>query len=151
MESETAANETRRAERVPRVPTMPGWLADLSGPRAGVSEKDAVERIDPGIESDATPDADTHDFWGDISEQDYAYLTAPRNPRTPCLFCGGRAVHSQLCIEQQRSWIVMPRGKYKDEAVSKVPREYLRWFIATVDGIPPEVQSEIERVMTEPE
>ena len=149
MESAERINETNNLERVPRVPAVPAWLARLNYGTAPASEFDETDIVeaDPVVEMPVNDD--WPDYWDRISDEDYEYLTAPRKARAPCFFCGGRNVHSQLCIEQRRAWIVMPCGKYKDVTVGNVPCDYLRWFLVNVNSIGPDVRAEMERVMRE--
>lgn len=75
--------------------------------------------------------------WPEISEADYAYLTAPREQPSPCPWCGGRLVHPPACTELRLSWqVTMPFGKHKGRRLGEIPHGYLEWLanVATVDA-----------------
>ncbi len=81
-------------------------------------------------------DGDYSEFcWSQIYPHDYRYLTAPRNCRSPCSWCGGRLHHTQACVDLRASfWPEMTFGKYKGKRLSAIPKNYLEWLAATQDG-----------------
>ncbi len=56
-----------------------------------------------------------------------------------------------MCKELFASWApVMSFGKHKGKLVSEVPRGYLRWTVANVSRMNPELRATIERHLNSP-
>ena len=51
----------------------------------------------------APPLDDSEVCWAQISADDYAYLTGPRNYPAPCWWCRGRLIHNSCCYQQCRA------------------------------------------------
>ena len=71
-------------------------------------------------------------YWSQISEANRRYLLGPRNWPDPCVWCGGRLCHSEMCNVLHEHWA--PRlefGKHKGQRIKDVPTDYLQWLIKT--------------------
>lgn len=73
-------------------------------------------------------------WWDYLREGDLRYLLGPRDwPRDRCAWCGGFLIHSENCRELRASWLVMPWGKHKGEAMKDIESTYLAWALTRGD------------------
>ena len=42
--------------------------------------------------------------WAEISDDDYAHLTTPRNYPPPCEWCDERGIHHPCCDDPRQLW-----------------------------------------------
>jgi len=99
-----------------------------------VVEAFAQHGIEVEARFDRAPEGDCGasepDWWGLISDEDRDYIAVPREPLSPCPWCGGRLHHSEACQEQKEGWTPkMTFGKHKGKRVDQVPVKYLRWLV----------------------
>jgi hypothetical protein len=97
-------------------------LLALLGPAVD-EEREAIQREgEAGEAATAFPfGANVIDWWDCLGEDDKRELTAKREPRPACAFCGGRNHHSPQCFGQP----TMPWGKHKGKPLAAVPGGYL--------------------------
>ena len=95
-----------------------------------------------------TPEELNEYHWQNIPQRDVDYLTAPRNAPEPCVWCGGRLVHSEPCRELHAAWMPeMPFGKYKGQRLSAIPASYLAWVATRSEGIDEELRIAIRQLL----
>jgi hypothetical protein len=136
---------------------LPSWFSLSSEAEADAGTDTDLDHQDVPDQSAGTSDAESVDWWSLLSPDQHAELTAPRKPKAPCFFCGGRSRHSQQCIDQRDEWLVMPYGKHNDVPVRDVPLSYLRWFSGREPGwdgtlhvmrnVSPDVRERIEQAL----
>ena len=65
-----------------------------------------------------------HDyFFSEISPTDRRYLDEPRQQVDPCVWCGGRLLHADLCVTNSDEF--QPKlgfGEHKTKSVRDVPQ-----------------------------
>lgn len=78
------------------------------------------------------------DYFAELSDEDLKHLTGPRNYPEPCVWCGGRLTHAELCVTKTDAFL--PKlgfgKKYKKTPVRDVPPDYLRWALNTECNMP---------------
>jgi hypothetical protein len=112
--------------------------------------------------------AESIDWWQHIEDSGREHLLGPTlsdNPSPlemaklrawkqdrhpdPCLFCGGRKVHSQACRELRESWEPrMPFGRYQGKPLSEVPKSYFDWLMTNGTGISSELRTQIKNALS---
>lgn len=104
-------------------PTLLAMLTPQGDAYAG-EERQAIQREgEADAEAVAFPFGvnDDDGWWDCLTEADRRELTAQREPRSPCCWCGGRNHHHPQCFGQP----TMPWGKHKGQPLATVPRGYL--------------------------
>lgn len=145
---------SRSQYQVPRATACiwgPAWLTELADHRTKATEytptADPTRTIPADLTSRSTPSEFplerpplTPEFfqysdwcWTQISTEAFGYLTGPRAPVWPCMWCKGRLSHHRLCDALRRSWEpTIPFGKYKGKPLIDVPLDYLIWLNSNV-------------------